>query len=118
MSTREQITVAHLHGHATYCVNHRTPVEQAVTELREITTSPELLAQTAGIIAGAADRGLGWSSRRAAARLLVAAGADRERLPHWIAVGRRNVVSPVGWGTRRVWPDDLDDVLAEITADV
>jgi hypothetical protein len=117
MSTRDQITVAQLQGQATHCVHHGTPAEVAVTELREITQRPDLLAHAAGILAGAADPQAAerpW--RIAAARLLVQAGADRAQLPRWIAKGRSNVSSPVGWGTQRIWPQDLDQVLAEILA--
>jgi hypothetical protein len=118
MSTREQIAVAQLEGHAMNCIHRARPVGEAVSGLQEITTRPDLLAEAAGVLAGAADPEIGerpW--RIAAARLLVAAGADRELLPKYIEQGRRNVSRPAGWGTGRVWPDDLDQVLADVLAE-
>lgn len=118
MSTRDQIATAQLHGAAMRCVHRQVPVDEAVAILREITTRPDLLAEAAGILAGAADPDTGerpW--RITAARFLVAAGADRELLPGWIERGRRNVTHPVGRGTSRVSPDDLDQVLADVLAE-
>ena len=120
MSTPDQIAVAMLWGHAERCVAKRIPVDEAVVGLREITTRPDLLAQAAGTIAGSADADTperAWHMR--AARLLVQAGADRERLPRWIQQGRQNATQPArpGWGIPRVWPDDLDELLAEILDD-
>ena len=115
MSTSDQIACAQLHGHALRCVMHRTPVDESVAGLREITTRPDLLAQAAGILAGAADPGIGerpW--RIAAARLLLLAGADRALLPGWIEQGRWNATHGGAWATGSAWPDDLDEVLAEV----
>lgn len=118
MSTREQILTAQLHGEAMRAVHKQIPVDEAVASLQEITTQPRLLAQAAGILAGAADPRIGerpW--RIAAARLLVAAGADRELLPACIEKGRQNATRGGAWNTSSGWPDDLPDVLAEVLAD-
>lgn len=118
MSTRNQIAVAQLHGYAMNCVHKERPVDEAVAGLREITERPDLLAEAAGILAGAADPVTGerpW--RIAAARFLVAAGADRELLPGYIEQGRRNATRGGAWNTSRGMPDDLAEVLADILAD-
>jgi hypothetical protein len=114
VSTHDQLIAASLFGQAMLCVHRDLPVDEAVAGLREITTRPDLLAQAAGILAGSADPETGerpW--RITAAQLLVRAGADRALLPGWIARGRRNASRPTGWGGRD-WPDDLDQVLADI----
>lgn len=118
MSTRAQIAVAQLHGHALYCVRHELSVDEAVAGLREITARPDLLAEAAGILVGAANPKTGergWHI--AAARFLVAAGADRELLPKWIERGRWNASRGGAWSTNSAWPDDLDQVLADVLAD-
>jgi hypothetical protein len=115
MSTRDQIAVAQLDGQARYCVNHRLPEAEALASLREIAARPDLLAQAAGMMAGAIDPDSPERPGRiAAARLLVAAGADRAALPGWIERGRWNVRRPIGWGTARELGDDLGRVLADL----
>lgn len=118
MSTRDQIAVAMLWGHAQRCVANKFPVDEAVKGLQEISTRPDLLAETAGTMAGSADARMPGERTWAidAARLLVRAGADVELLPRWIAQGRRNAIQPPrpGWGIPHVWPDDLDEVLAAV----
>jgi hypothetical protein len=116
VSTRDQLAVATLHGAASRLVAQSVLADEAVAELRRVTTRPDLLAQAAGILAGAAEPHL-WerASRLAAARLLVAAGADRELLPRFIAEGRRNATQGVrGVVHARPWPDDLGQVLADV----
>jgi hypothetical protein len=115
MSTPDQLVVASLQDQALRCVHRSLPVDEAVASLRKITTRSELLAQGAGILAGSADPDTGGRPERiAAARLLVRAGADRDVLPVWIQQGRWNASSTSGWDTQRVWPDDLDQVLADV----
>lgn len=117
MSTPDQLRVAELHGHALYCVHHRVPAEQAAASLREISVRPDLLAQAAGVIIGASKRDLGdWPVRRAAARALIDAGADRGLLPAWVARGRENLLRGVR-GARLDLPEDLDVLLAETLTD-
>jgi hypothetical protein len=115
VSTPDQIAVAKLQGHAQHCVWEKFPVDEAVAGLREITTRADLLARAAGSMAGSADPD---SPERAwhigAARLLVLAGADHELLPQWIAQGRRNASRPSMFSNPRPWPDDLDQVCADV----
>lgn len=81
-----------LQGQASYAIAHRTPHEQALAELRQITERPDLLARAAGIIAGAARRESGdWRSmRREWVRLLLDAGADPNAFREWVRVGIDN----------------------------
>jgi len=115
VSTPDQIAVAKLWGRAERCVWEKVPLDEAVASLREVTTRPDLLAEAAGVMAGsAAPRIEERAPRIAAARLLVRAGADREALPQSMAQGRRNASRPSMFGIPQVWPDDLDQVLAEV----
>lgn len=116
VSTRDQIAVAQLWGCAQRCVSSKIPAAEAVASLREITTRADLLAQAAGLIAGSGHPDdPTYACHLGEARLLVQAGADRELLPRWIAEGRQNAAqSRPGLGVAPVWPDDLDEVLAEI----
>lgn len=119
VSTRDQNAVASLQGHAQRCVQLDIPVDEAATSLRQISASAEVLAEAAGILAGAVDpRTADYGHRIAAARLLVAAGADRERLPHWIGVGRYDATRPTGPGGAADWPDDLNWVMADVIGGV
>lgn len=90
------------------------PVDAAAESMRQISASSELLAHAAGILAGTARHGTDYERRIAAARLLIAAGADRERLPHWIGVGRYNATRPTGPGGHPQWPEDLDRVMGDV----
>ena len=115
MSTPDQLAVASLWGYAERCAAKKIPVDEAVAGLRAITTRPDLLAQAAGVMSGSAGPLPGERRWRIdAARLLVQAGADREQLPRWIRQGRTNVEHGLGWSTGQEWPDDLDQVLAEV----
>lgn len=115
MSTRDQLAVASLWGCAQRHAAKRTPVDEAVAELRGITTRGDLLAQTAGVMAGAGGR-LPAEQKWAidAARLLVQAGADVELLPRWIRQGRTNIERGSGWSMGHEWPEDVDQVLAAV----
>ena len=90
------------------------PEDEAIASLSEISMDPEALAHAAGILAGTARRGTDYERRIAAARLLVVAGANRERLQYWIDVGRYNATRPTGPGGKPDWPDDLDRVVADV----
>jgi len=116
VSSPDRIARAQLDGHARYCVHHRVPADVAVAGLREITTRPDLLAEAAGAVAGTVHPSSPERPGRVAAgRLLVAAGADLDALPHWLAVGRSRAERPIGWGREEAWPDDLDALYAELT---
>lgn len=115
MSTRDQLAVASLWGCAQRHAAKRTPVNEAVAELRAISTRGDVLARAAGTMAGAGGRlpaETQWAI--AAARLLVQAGADVELLPRWIQQGRTNVAHGSGWTMGHEHLDDLDQVLADI----
>lgn len=90
--------------------------EQAIAHLHAITARPDLLARAAGITAGASKLGMcDWPTELGHARLLVAAGADRELLPRWIAQGMDNVRRR--WATGPVTkpdPEQVAAVLAEV----
>ena len=71
----------------------------AVAELRAIAGDrADLLAEVAGILLGASEGELDGQRSRAAAHLLIAAGADEALVPQWIAEGRRRA------GTARLPP--------------
>lgn len=109
------VVVAMLWGASERLAAQRIPLEQALAELREITDRPDLLARCAGVMAGSAEPRLGSRQQRIdAARLLVRAGADREQLPRWLRQGRDNVSHGAGWCAGMKWPDDLDQVLADV----
>jgi hypothetical protein len=88
------ITTARLAGTAgRYASRQPLDVAVALAELREIASGRgDLLAERAGIILGFRDReerdGI-WPRKALEAALLIAAGADLERLPEWVAEGQR-----------------------------
>jgi hypothetical protein len=84
-STPDDIAVAQLTGRASYCVTHKLERDAAVTSLRAISARPDLLAKAAGRVAGGWRIGSPqWPHARAAARLLIAAGADWDLLGRWV----------------------------------
>lgn len=90
-SDPDGIAVAKLQGHAAYALTHKAPRERAIVELRAITDRGDLLAQAAGIIAGASTQGMCHRpTEMARARLLVEAGADRGLLSRWVTAGIEN----------------------------
>lgn len=103
---------------AGYAVSHGLGRERAAAHLREVTARPDLLARAAGIIAGASERSTGdWSVRMAQVHHLIAAGADREQLPRWIAQGmdnarRRWATGPVKRPDQAEAAERLSEVLA------
>lgn len=113
MSRSDGILVAKLSGRAKYCVNHKMPEAEAISSLHEYSQRPDLLAEAAGIIIGASEPELAdWPQRRAVARLLIAAGADRDLLPRWVAQGRENAQRN-SRNSNKVWPEDTDWLLAD-----
>lgn len=91
----DRILCARLSGTAKRLACACGPIDEAVTELRELAGGRgDLLAEQAGIMAGA------WSARvesgdhLLAAALLVLAGADHDLIAHWVAVGRERVMTP------------------------
>ncbi len=74
----DRVLVARLYGAAGRHASHGVAEEQAVAELHEITTRPDLLGRAAGMFSASGDPWPEWNSR--AVRLLLVAGADPEVL--------------------------------------
>jgi hypothetical protein len=90
----DRLLVARLTGVAKRHAQWREPtaaeVVAAVAELQAIAGGrADLLAEVAGILLGAGEGELDEPRSRAAAQLLVAAGADEALIPQWIEEGRR-----------------------------
>ena len=86
--------MARISGIARRHASWREPAENeiaaAVAELREVVGDrPDLLAEEAGVKVGFHEGGLDEPRAKAAAQLLIAAGADESLLPGWIEEGRR-----------------------------
>ena len=90
----DRLLVARLTGVAKRHAHWREPTATetvaAVAELRAIANNrADLLAEAAGILLGASEGELDEPRSRAAAQLLVAAGAEEALIPQWIEEGRR-----------------------------
>jgi hypothetical protein len=90
----DRLLVARISGIAMRHARWREPTESesaaAVAELREVAGDrPDLLAEEAGIQLGFHEGGLDEPRAKAAAALLIAAGADEDLIPTWIEEGRR-----------------------------
>jgi hypothetical protein len=86
--------VARISGIARRHASWRAPAENeiaaAAAELREVAGDrPDLLAEEAGIQLGFHEGGLDEPRAKAAAQLLIAAGAGESLIPGWIDEGRR-----------------------------
>jgi hypothetical protein len=109
----DRILRAALTGTASHCVDLMLPLDEAIAAIREVSDRPDLLADVAGQLAGATDPAwFDWSRRRAQARLLVAAGADRSLLRAAVERGRARLREPIAADGEV--PVDVDDVVAEI----
>jgi hypothetical protein len=65
---------------------------QAITELADLAQGrSDLLAQVAGLQIGCYEGDIDEPRRRQAAGLLLKAGADPDRIPAWIEIGRERV---------------------------
>jgi hypothetical protein len=91
----DRILCARLSGSAVRLARAGGPIDEAVAELRTLAGGRgDLLAETAGVMAGA------WSARvdtgdyLVAAGLLVLAGADHDQIGRWVEVGRERVMTP------------------------
>lgn len=102
-SNPDGITVARLNGASGYVLTHKLPLDEAIARLHAISTRPDLLAQAAGIIAGASSQGMCHQpTEMARARVLVEAGADRGLLREFIRQGIENAGRRRGrWGEQR-----------------
>ncbi len=90
----DRILIAQLHGE----VKHRTRGHElsgdeeaaAVAELRVLAAGrTDLLAEVAGILTGFHEGDMDEPQVKAAARLLIAAGADESLIPQWVEEGQR-----------------------------
>jgi hypothetical protein len=91
----DRILCARLSGTAIRLARAGGPIEEAVADLRALAGGRgDLLAEQAGIMAGA------WSARvdtgdyLLAAGLLVLAGADHDLIARWVDVGRERTMTP------------------------
>lgn len=75
---QDRILVARLYGAAGRHANQGVPDDEAIAELRGITTRPDLLAQAAGMFRASDHPWPEWNAH--AVRLLLDAGADPELL--------------------------------------
>lgn len=90
----DRLLVARISGIARRHAGWRAPagneIAAAAAELREVAGDrPDLLAEEAGIQLGFYEGGLDEPRAKAAAQLLIAAGADESLIPGWIDEGRR-----------------------------
>jgi hypothetical protein len=90
----DRITVAQLHGASRRHARRPHPTadqrEAAVTELADIAAGrADLLAQAAGITAGAHAGDPDEATYLRAAQLLIDAGADTAQIDYWTGEGRR-----------------------------
>lgn len=90
----DRLTVARISGVAMRHASWREPtgdeIAAAVSELRELAGDrPDLLAEEAGILLGFHEGDLDEARARAAAQLLIAAGADESLIAQWVEEGRR-----------------------------
>ena len=91
---RDRLLVARISGIAKRHARWREPTEAeiaaAVADLRELAGDrPDLLAEEAGIELGFHEGDLDEPRAKAAAQLLIAAGADERQIPRWVEEGRR-----------------------------
>lgn len=87
----DRLTLARLHGRALRHAKWREPTGEetaaAVADLLELTTDPELLAETAGILCGAGSGTLNQRLYSCTAGFCIAAGADPEWTWYWAVIG-------------------------------
>jgi hypothetical protein len=71
------------------------PIDEAVAELRVLAAGRgDLLAEQAGIMAGACTVRVETGDYAIAVGLLVLAGADHDRIAGWVEVGRERAPTP------------------------
>jgi hypothetical protein len=96
MSTPDQMLCARLQAMAERLARDGGRIDDAVAELHRLADGrADLLAEAAGISGGY------WTARAATemgfapigAGLLILAGADRDRLQHWVDVGRERAAT-------------------------
>jgi hypothetical protein len=88
--------------HVRPAVRHRGPASpgrrayrRGLSELRALAGGRgDLLAETAGVMAGASTVRIGTGEYLLAAGLLVLAGAEHDLIARWVDVGRERVMTP------------------------
>jgi hypothetical protein len=90
----DRLIIARISGVALRHASWREPADDEITaaaaEIRAAAGDrPDLLAEEAGILLGFHQDTPDEPRAKAAARLLIAAGADQSLIPGWIAEGRR-----------------------------
>jgi hypothetical protein len=84
--------IARLSGTAVRLARAGGPIAEAVAELRALAGGRgDLLAETAGVMAGAWTVRIGTGDDLLAAGLLVLAGADHNLIARWVDVGRQRM---------------------------
>jgi hypothetical protein len=85
----DRILVARLSGTAVRLARAGGPIDQAVAGLRDLAGGRgDMLAETAGVMAGAWTARVDTGDHLVAAGLLVLAGADHDQIARWVEVGR------------------------------
>jgi hypothetical protein len=90
-----RILCAQLSGTAIRLARAGGPIDEAVAELRALAGGRgDLLAEEAGVMAGAWSVRIDTGDYLLAAGLLVLAGADHDLIGRWVDVGRERVMTP------------------------
>jgi hypothetical protein len=91
----DRILCARLSGTAVRLARAGGPIDEAVAELRALAGGRgDLLAETAGVMAGWWSVRVEGGDHLLAAGLLVLAGADHDQIARWVEIGRERVVTP------------------------
>ena len=91
----DRILCAQLSGTAKRLAWAGGPIDDGVAELRALAGGRgDLLAEEAGVMAGAWSVRVDTGDYLLAAGLLVLAGADHEQIARWVDVGRERVLTP------------------------
>jgi hypothetical protein len=91
----DRILCARLSGSAIRLARAGGSIDEAVVELRGLAAGRgDLLAEEAGLMAGTWSVWIGTGDYLIAAGLLVAAGADHDRIAEGVEVGRERATTP------------------------
>ena len=91
----DRILYARLSGTAVRLARAGGPIDEAVAELRALANGRgDLLAETAGVMAGAWTVRISTGDDLLAAGLLMLAGADHDLIAGWVEVGRERTLTP------------------------
>ena len=91
----DRILSARLSGTAVRLARAGGPIDEAVAELRALAGGRgDVLAETAGVMAGWWSVRIGTGTDVIAVGLLVSAGADHDQIGRWVEVGRERATTP------------------------